>query len=98
VAVALFRDAHQEACHAIFGSHHQPGEPNGRGGFVTGNMSVPSEHSQAAADAALFDPTLDLADENDIPMDDPAGTAAARVRAESELEKNAAKVGLYTFK
>ena len=119
VAVALFHDAHQEACHAIFGAH------------AVNNNNTHNHHDQQAAAAAaaaealrlqkrttssgvvgadttaFADITLDYdpdnnnnnenkninGDNNDgePAMDDPARTAAERVRAESEGEQSSAK-------
>jgi hypothetical protein len=103
VAVALFHDAHQEAFHAIFGAHqhdhnqHDSHGGGGGGGYGHRSSSLPSEHSAAAANAALFDASLDMDDGGggaSRSMSDPAGTAAARVRGESEAEKSAARAYL----
>ena len=84
VAVALFHDAHREACHAIFG-HRDADEPAPR--LFTGAAA----QSAREAKEALEGFALEYDGEGDASMSDPARTAAERVRAESEVDSAAAK-------
>ena len=84
VAVALFHDAHREACHAIFG-HRDADEPAPR--LFTGAAA----RSAREAKEALEGFALEYDGEGDASMSDPARTAAERVRAESEVDSAAAK-------
>ena len=84
VAVALFHDAHREACHAIFG-HHDTDEP------APSLPTAAAAQSAREAKEALEGLALEYDGEDDGSMSDPARTAAERVRAESEADKDAAK-------